>query len=44
MSIARIALILVGLAHAGMAQAQQANTGIRGVGASLPAAIYVFWG
>jgi len=45
MSIARIALILVGLAHASMAQAQQANAaGIRGAGASLPAAIYASWG
>ena len=45
MSIGRIALILVGLVHWGMVQAQQGNAAsIRGAGATLPAAIYTSWG
>ncbi len=45
MSIGRIALILVGLVHWGMVQAQPGNAAsIRGAGATLPAAIYTSWG
>ena len=45
MSIGRIALILFGLVHWGMVHAQQGNAaGIRGAGATLPAAIYASWG
>lgn len=45
MSIARIALILVGLVHWGMVHAQQGSAAsIRGAGATLPAAIYTSWG
>lgn len=45
MSIGRIALILFGLVHWGMVHAQQGNAaGIRGAGATLPAAIYTSWG
>ena len=45
MSIGRIALILFGLVHCGMVQAQQGNAAsIRGAGATFPAAIYASWG